>query len=330
MHDEHPNGVQVPTRSIADRTRSIVNRVDSPDLPFSWTMNPYRGCEHGCVYCYARPTHENLGLSCGLDFETTIIVKHDAPALLRRALAAPRWAGEPIAMSGVTDPYQPLERTLGITRGCLEVMAEARQPVGIVTKNRLVVRDADLLRELARHDATRVIVSLTTLDADLSRSMEPRASAPDARLRAIRELREAGVSVGVLVAPVIPGLNDHEVPALIRAAAEAGADGVGWVLLRLPHQVRALFLDWLRRERPERAARVERAVRETRNGALSDARFGARMRGEGPYAEQIARMVAVCARRSGLHTDRSPLSSAAFRRPRLDGQLDLFETPAEP
>jgi DNA repair photolyase len=274
--------------------------------------------------CYARPTHEALGLSCGLDFETTIIAKPDAPRLLERELASPTWRGEPISMSGVTDPYQPQERDLGITRACLAVMSAHGQPVGIVTKNRLVVRDLDLLAPLARAGAASVAISLTTLDDALARTMEPRASAPRDRLRAMRELADAGIPVTAMIAPVIPGLTDHEMPRLLEAAADAGAGSAGWVLLRLPHQVKAIFLEWLHRELPGRAARVESAIRATRAGALSDPTWGARMRGGGALAAQIARTFEVFARRLGLDRSRAPLSRDAFRRPTLDGQLDLF------
>ncbi|MBT8486413.1 MAG: PA0069 family radical SAM protein [Phycisphaerae bacterium] len=321
---ESPDGRQVRTEVFDDSTRRLINRVDSPDLPFHWTINPYRGCEHGCVYCYARPTHEMLGLSCGLDFETKIIAKPDAPELLRRELAASQWRGEPIAMSGVTDAYQPLERRLRITRRCLEIMAECRQPVTIVTKNRLVERDIDLLTTLAAADATRVAVSLTTLDATLAARLEPRASAPRDRLHAIRTLADAGVPVLAMIAPIIPGLTDQEVPALLAAAAKAGASSASWVMLRLPHQVKALFFDWLARHAPDRAARVEAAIRSTRGGALTESRFGARMRGHGAHAEHIKRTFEVFAKRAGLSRDVPALSSSAFRRPEMGGQMRLF------
>jgi DNA repair photolyase len=318
-------GRQVPSRFFADHTRRLLNRVDSPDLPFHWTLNPYRGCEHGCAYCYARPTHEMLGLSCGLDFESKILVKHDAPGLLRRELASPRWKAEPIAMSGVTDCYQPIEARLRITRGCLEVLAACRQPVGIVTKNRLVVRDTDLLRELAVHDAASVTVSLTTLDPGLSASMEPRASCPADRLRAIEDLARARIPVAAMIAPVIPGLNDHEIPALLEAAAAAGARSATWMMLRLPHQVKDVFLDWLRRHAPLRAGRVEQRIRDVRGGELSDSRFGRRMRGEGAIADHIASTMDVFRRRHGLDRALPVASSAAFRRPEVDdAQLTLF------
>jgi len=322
---QHPAGVQRPTRVYRDRTRRIINHVDSPDLPFSWTLNPYRGCEHGCPYCYARPTHEQLGFSCGLDFETRIVAKPDAPELLRRELDSPRWAGEPIVMSGVTDPYQPIERRMKITRGCLAVMAEYRQPVTIVTKSGLVTRDADHLAELARHGAAAVAVSVTTLDPTLSALMEPRASRPLDRLRAVRELSRAGVPVHVMVAPMIPGLNDREIPAILEASARAGARSASWVLLRLPHQVKTIFLDWLRMNLPDRAARVEGLLRQLRDGRLNDSRFGDRMRGRGPLAAQIAETFRVFASRYGLAGPIPTPSPAAFRRPGDLEQPGLFD-----
>jgi DNA repair photolyase len=322
---EHPCGVQVRTETIADASQSFINRVDSPDLNFSWTMNPYRGCEHGCIYCYARPTHELLGYSVGLDFETRIVVKRDAAAILKRELARPAWRGDPIMFAGVTDVYQPLEAKLRVTRACLEVLAECGQPVSIVTKNRLITRDIDLLRRLADVQAVSVAISLTTLDGALSRAMEPRASSPRDRLRAIGELREAGVNVMAMIAPVIPGLTDHELPRLLESAAGAGATGAAWMMLRLPYQVKDLFLDWLARAYPERTGRVERAIRDLRDGALNDTRFGRRMRGVGARAEHVATTFRAFARRYGLDGPMAPLSSASFRRPSLDGQLDLFD-----
>jgi DNA repair photolyase len=281
--------------------------------------------------CYARPTHEWLGLSAGLDFETKIFVKEAAPELLRRALSSPKWTGEPVAMSGVTDPYQPVERRLRITRGCLEVLAECRNPVGIVTKSRLVTRDADLLGELAAHGAAAVHLSITTLDPDLQRVMEPRAATPARRLEAIAELAAAGVPVGVLVAPVIPGLTDHELPAILNVAAEAGARTAGFVPLRLPYGLPDLFEAWLERHFPDRKERVLHRIREIRGGALNDSRFGTRMRGEGEYADQIRALFRVTCRRLGLNRERLRLSSARFTRPapprteRGDtGQLEIF------
>jgi len=324
--EESPEGSQVRTLAVGDESRSILNHIDSPDLPFSWTLNPYRGCEHGCIYCYARPTHELLGWSCGLDFETKILVKREAPQLLKRELARPSWKAEPITISGVTDPYQPLERTERVTRACLEVLADCRQPIGIVTKNHLVTRDIDLLSVLAQHDAVGVALSVTTLDQDLAGAMEPRASAPRERLRAIRALRDAGIPVSVMAAPIIPGLNDHEIPEILRAAYDHGAIGAGWVLLRLPWQIKALFEEWLTRQVPDRAAKVLSAIRDTHDGELYESAFHLRQRGRGARAAQIARTFEVFARRLGLcHRWRAP-SSASFRRPVLDGQMELFRT----
>ena len=275
--------------------------------------------------CYARPNHEYLGLSAGLDFETKIFVKEDAPELLRAELASPKWTPKVLAMSGVTDPYQPAERRLGITRGCLEVLAEARNPVAIVTKNHLVTRDADLLAELARHDAARVMLSITTLRNEVQRVMEPRAVVPARRLRAVRELADAGVEVGVMVAPVVPGLTEHEMAEILEAAAEAGATRAAFILLRLPHAVKELFAEWLEQHFPDRRDKVLNRLRSLRSGRLNDPRFGSRMKGEGPYAEQIRQLFDVTCARLGLNEDARSLSTAAFRRPRVDGeQLGLF------
>ncbi len=321
---QNPAGRTVQTAVYPDRSRSVINRVDSPDLPFHWTINPYRGCEHGCIYCYARPTHETLGMSSGLDFETKIMAKTEAPALLRKELAHPKWAGQPIVMSGVTDAWQPVESQLGITRGCLEVMAEARQPVSIVTKSRLILRDLDLLAELAKHDAVRVAVSLTTLDNALASKLEPRAASPRNRLWAIQRLAAAGVPVGVMVAPVIPAITDREVPKLLRAAADAGARWAGYVLLRLPHQNKQLFDDWLAEHYPQRREHVLSLIRQTRGGKLYDATFSNRMQGSGPYAQQLHMTFAMFARRVKLHETPAPMTGAAFRRPDAREQLALF------
>ncbi|MBI4540352.1 MAG: PA0069 family radical SAM protein [Gemmatimonadetes bacterium] len=274
--------------------------------------------------CYARPTHEYLGLSAGLDFETKIFVKEDAPELLRRSLSSPRWQPQVIAISGVTDPYQPVERRLGLTRRCLEVLAEFRNPVGVVTKNYLVTRDLDVLSELAHHRAASVTLSVTTLDNRLQRVMEPRTSIPARRLAAIQALTRAGIPTGVMVAPVIPGLTDHELPKILEAAAGAGATRAGYVLLRLPYAVASLFETWLAQHFPERKDKVLGRIREMRGGRLYDSRFGARKKGQGPYAEQIARMFAVTCKRLGLNRPASELSIAAFRRPSAEGQLDIF------
>lgn len=273
--------------------------------------------------CYARPTHEYLGFSAGLDFETKILVKQDAPALLRRELSSPRWQPQVLAMSGVTDPYQPVERRLQLTRRCLEVLVEFRNPVVIVTKNYLVTRDVDLLRELARYEAAMVFLSVTTLDGHLAGVLEPRASQPTRRLAAIEALAQAGVPVGVLVAPVIPGLTDHEMPAIIAAAARVGAQSAGYVTLRLPHGVGALFEDWLSQHVPTKKAKILQRIRALRGGKLNDARFGVRMQGEGVFAAQIASLFTLACRKAGLRNRDVRLSTAAFRRP-AGAQLSLF------
>ena len=329
---EHP-----PTRVFRDVTRSILTRNHSPDVGFDWSVNPYRGCEHGCVYCYARPTHEYLGFSAGLDFESRILAKMEAATLLRGALASPRWSPQTLVMSGVIDPYQPVESRLRITRGCLEVLAECRHPVAVITKSRRVLRDLDLFVELAAVDAAHVTVSVTTLDRELQRILEPRASSPEARLEAIRRLAGAGVPVAVNVAPVIPGLTEHEIPAILEAAADAGASAAGFIILRLPHRVKDLFLEWVETHRPDRAGRILSRIRETQDGALSRSSFGARMRGTGEYARQIEGLFTVSARRLGLEKRSLGLSTRAFRRPANEGpgplgagspgpssQMDLF------
>ena len=318
-------GPHPETVYLRDLSRSVVARNDSPDIGFDASVNPYRGCSHGCVYCYARPTHEYLGLSAGLDFESRILVKERAPELLRKELTSSRWLPTVLSMSGVTDPYQPVEKKLRLTRRCLEVLAEFRNPVAVVTKNHLVTRDAELLSELARHGAAAVAVSLTTLDDDLRRVMEPRTSRPARRLSAIRALAEAGIPVGVMTAPVIPGINDHELPDLLSAAAEAGASFAAYVPVRLPHAVRPLFEDWLSRHFPDRKEKVLNRVRSMRGGRLNDSRFGSRMRGEGLFADHIAQLFDLGCRRAGIERGRFPkLSTAAFRR---DGgaQPNLFD-----
>jgi len=321
------------TRLLRDRSRSIITRNRSPDVGFDASVNPYRGCEHGCVYCYARPTHEYLGFSAGLDFESRILAKEDAPRLLREELASPDWEPTVLAMSGVTDPYQPAERKLRITRGCLEVLAEARNPVVVITKSHLVTRDADHLAELASHGAARVALSVTTLEEDLRRVLEPRAATPSRRLDAVRKLSEAGIPVGVMIAPVIPGLTEHEIPAILEAAAEAGATHAAWIMLRLPHGVSEMFEAWLETHFPDRKEKVLGRIRDVRGGRLNDPRFGSRMRGRGPLADHISRLFRVSLRKAGLDGPREPLSAAAFRRPepppgsegaRAGEQLGLF------
>ena len=316
------------TELLRDRSRSVIATNASPDVGFDASINPYRGCAHGCAYCYARPTHEYLGFSAGLDFETRIVVKEDAPELLAAELAAPRWRAQPLALSGVTDPYQPVERRLRITRRCLEVLAEFRNPVIVITKNRLVARDADLLAALAAGGAAAVFLSIPTIDVSLSNALEPRTSTPARRLQAMETLAAAGVPVGVLTAPVIPGLTDHEIPAILQAAAQAGASFAGYVMLRLPLAVAPLFEDWLERHRPDRKGKVLSRIRQLRGdpgrpadprggpaGRLNDTRFGARMRGSGPFAELAATMFRRSCARAGI-ADRAPaLDTGAFRVP---------------
>ncbi|MEJ2218155.1 MAG: PA0069 family radical SAM protein [Gemmatimonadota bacterium] len=318
-----------PTTSFfRDSSRSILSWNDSPDVGFDVAVNPYRGCEHGCIYCYARPFHEYLGWSAGLDFESKILVKEDAPELLRQALMTPRWQPRVVALSGVTDPYQPVEARLGITRRCLEILAEFRNPVSIVTKSHLVTRDADILAQMAGYDAAVVSVSITTLDRTLQRVMEPRAATPERRLDAIGELTAAGVPVRVLAAPVIPGLTDHELPAIIAAAADAGAVDAGFIVLRLPHGLRDLFTNWLEERFPQRKEKVLSRIRAMRGGALYDSSFDTRGRGEGPFAAQIRDLFHAVMRKAGLPTRTLETSIASFRRPTPPGgQLGLFGEP---
>lgn len=302
------------TQFFRDSSRGIIATNDSPDIPFQASLNPYRGCEHGCIYCYARPTHEYLGFSAGLDFETKIMVKEDAPELLRRHLASRNWRAQPVAISGVTDPYQPIERKLKLTRRCIEVFADFKNPISIVTKNHLVTRDADLLGQMAQKGLAMVYLSITTLDPDLTCIMEPRTAAPKRRLDAIRTLSRAGVPVGVLVAPVIPALTDHEMPAILSAAAEAGATQAGFQIVRLPLAVADLFEDWLQRHRPERSQKVLARLKDMRQGRLNSAQFGQRMRGTGQFADQIRQMFTLTCRKTRLNEQQRPLRTDLLRR----------------
>lgn len=315
----------IATHVQHDASKSVLNQVQSPDLGFEWTLNPYRGCEHGCIYCYARPGHEYFGLSLGVDFETRLFAKHDAPDLLRKEMMRDSWSKDgvaPIMISGVTDPYQPIERELEITRRCLEVCLEFRQPVSIITKNALLLRDLDLFVKMHEYGGVRVAISLTTLDNQLASIMEPRASAPRARVEAVRTVATTGIPVTVMTAPIIPAINDMELPSLLQASSEAGARHAGYVLLRLPYQIKDLFLEWLRRHFPDRAAKVESLIRQTHHGELYDAKWFERQRGDGPIAKQIATTFQLFARRHGLDTAWSPLNRDAFRRP--GEQMKLF------
>lgn len=313
------------TEYLDDDSASIVAENNSPDIPFRYSVNPYRGCQHGCAYCYARPTHQYLGYSAGLDFETKVLVKHRAPQLLKAFLARPSWSPEVIAFSGVTDCYQPAERTYRLTRQCLEVTESFRQPIGIVTKNALVTRDLDLLGPMAAANLVRVGISITTLDAELARSLEPRTSTPAARLKAIAALSRAGVPVRAMVAPIIPGLNDQEIPAILAAVAAAGAKSASYVMLRLPLEVKPVFLEWLDRAAPIQRDRILSLIRNIRGGELNSAEFGQRMRGRGQIADQIQQLFAVCVRKHGLDQPVPPIDVTQFRVPEeRNGQKRLF------
>ncbi|MBV8393168.1 MAG: PA0069 family radical SAM protein [Alphaproteobacteria bacterium] len=312
IEDELP---PLRTTLTKDATRTILARNTSPDVPFDRSINPYRGCEHGCIYGFARPTHAYLGLSPGLDFETKILFKPDAAKLLSAELAAPKYRCDVVAMGTNTDPYQPVERELKITRSILQVLSEFNNPVGIVTKNHLVTRDIDILADMAKRNLAEIFLSVTTLDKDLARDMEPRASAPYRRLDAIKKLADAGVPVGVMTAPMIPGLNDHEMEAILEKATEAGATRAGFTVLRLPLEIKDLFDEWLRANRPDRAERVLSLIRQMRGGALYQAEFGTRMRGEGPIAQLLAARFQAAVKRLGLNRIRYRLDTLRFAVP---------------
>lgn len=311
------------TQLIKDDTKNIISYNKSPDIPFEAGLNPYRGCEHGCVYCYARPFHEYLGFSVGLDFETKIVVKYDAPELLRKILRSPKWVPQVIAMSGITDVYQPLEKKLKLTRGCLEVLAEYRNPVGIITKNHLITRDIDQLKKLAEYNCIRATLSVTSLDKRITEVMEPRTSRPMRRLKAIEKLAEAGIPVGVNIAPIVPGLTDHELPDILRSAADAGAQSAGFIILRLPHKVKDIFVDWLEQYFPDRKDKIRNRLLDMRGGKLYEAEFGKRMRGEGNFAKQIEDIFSIHTKRVGLNQKRRPMSTKHFVKTSGD-QLSLF------
>jgi len=313
-----------PTRYYEDSSRSILARNDSPDIPFTFSLNPYRGCEHGCIYCYARPSHEYLGFSAGIDFETRIMVKPDAPRLLAGALRESGWVPQTVTLSGNTDPYQPVERRLALTRRCLEVFLEFRNPVSIITKNALLLRDLDILGAMARLDLVHVMMSITSLDGDLIRIMEPRTSAPLLRLQAVETIAKSGIPVGVNIAPVIPGLTDEEIPAILQAAAARGASAASYILVRLPGSVGSLFVDWLGRELPDRRSRVLNRIRDTRGGNLNDPRFHSRGTGEGEIAASVRSLFTLSAARAGIRGSWPELSTAGFRRV-TPGQQELFD-----
>lgn len=314
-----------PTEVFVDHARTVLTRNDSPDVPFDVSVNPYRGCEHGCSYCFARASHAFLGLSAGLDFETKIFAKPDAPRLLADAIAKPGYRCLPIALGTNTDPYQPIERTMRITRGILEVLAAHEHPFSIVTKSALVLRDLDLIAPAAARGQASVFLSITTLDGRLASRMEPRAAAPGLRVRTLRSIAEAGIPCGVLAAPMIPGLNDHELERILEAAAAAGARSAGMILVRLPHEVKDVFTSWLQSSEPGRAGKVLALIRQTRGGALNDPRFRSRMRGEGPYAAMLKRRFDVSCVRLSLSHARPALDTSRFRAPGRPGpQRALF------
>lgn len=313
------------TQYLPDDSRTLVTENDSPDIPFRFSANPYRGCLHGCSYCYARPYHEYLGLNAGVDFESKIFVKHQAADLFREFLSRDRWTPEIIVFSGVTDCYQPAERDFRLTRQCLEVALEAKQPIGIITKNALIVRDLDILSEMALLNLVSVNISVTTLQPELARVMEPRTSTPAARLNAISKLSEAGVPVNAMVAPIIPGLNDSEIPSLLKAVSEAGARRASMTLLRLPLSVLPVFQEWLERTFPEQQEKIESRIRSCRQGQMNSSRFGERFRGTGPIADQIRQTFQVFRKKYGLEHPPVELDFSLFRPPRaLNGQRRLF------
>jgi DNA repair photolyase len=323
-----PDLPPLATTVAEDATRTIIARNDSPDIPFDRSINAYRGCEHGCIYCYARPTHNFLGLSSGLDFETKLFVKSDAPELLARELAAPGYRAKPIhpiAIGTNTDPYQPIERQRQVIRGILETLSAHNHPVTITTKSAMVLRDLDILTSLARRGLVSVSLSITTLDRDLARRMEPRATPPAGRLAALERLSAAGIPTAVMAAPMIPGLNDHELESILTAARDAGARTASFILLRLPLDVQELFQDWLATHYPDRAERVLSLIRQTRHGDLDSGRFGERMRGTGPVAELLAQRCAIACRRLGLDKGYPKLRTDLFKPPPKPGdQLTLF------
>lgn len=311
------------TKLFKDDTKSIISFNRSPDIPFEVGLNPYRGCEHGCIYCYARPFHEYLGFSLGLDFETKIVVKYDAPDLLRKTLISPKWNPQIIAMSGITDVYQPIEKKLEITRRCLGVLAEYKNPVGIITKNFLITRDIDYLKKLADYNCVNVTLSITSLDKNITKVMEPRTSRPYRRLKAIEMLAEAGVPVGVNVAPIIPGLTDHECAEILRAASDAGATQASYIIVRLPYKVKDIFVDWLEQHFPDRKEKIKNRLYDMRGGKLYEAEWGKRMRGKGNFSKQIKDIFEIQTARLGFNKDRKPLTTEHFVKISGD-QLNLF------
>jgi DNA repair photolyase len=322
---DDPAPTQITTSLAVERARKIITRNDSPDIGFNASINPYRGCEHGCIYCYARPAHAYMGLSPGLDFESKLFFKPDAAKLLEAELSKPTYKPERIHIGGNTDPYQPVERKLKITRGLLQVLDRFNHPFSVITKSNLIVRDLDIVGPMAQRKLASAFVSVTTLDRSLARAMEPRAATPAKRLEAIARLADAGVPVGVGFAPVIPGLNDHELEAVLEAGAKAGATAAMFVTLRLPLEIKDLFREWLAEARPDRASRVMSLIRQTRGGADYDARWGSRMVGSGPVAALISARFAAATRKYGLNKTDRPADLSQFRVPPKAGdQMSLF------
>ena len=324
LSGENDGERKTPTQFLIDNSKSVLARNESPDLPFRYSINPYRGCEHGCIYCYARPSHEYLGFSPGLDFETRIMVKQNAADLLRKQFSSRSWNPQVVCLSGNTDCYQPVERTLKVTRELLTVFRDFRNPVSVITKNYLVTRDIDILKDLAQRNLTAVILSVTSLDAGLTKKMEPRTSAPHRRLEAIEMLARNGIPVGVNVAPVIPGLNDDEIPAILGKAKEAGAMFAGYIMLRLPYQVKDLFIGWIERAYPLKSKKVINRIKQVRDGEMSCSLFGERLKGTGNIAKNIEQLFTLTCRKHSLHTSKPGFDTSRFRR--FDSsQTDLFE-----
>lgn len=328
IDDEYPEGKELSlasnklTQYFDDVSRSIITENNSPDIPFRYSVNPYRGCEHGCSYCYARPTHEYLGFSSGIDFEQKIIIKRDAARLLRNAFNAKNWQGDVVNFSGVTDVYQPIEATVKIMRQCLETLVEFRNPAVIITKNYRVTRDIDLLKKLSQYQAILVFISITTLNNELSAKLEPRASSPARRLKALQELSSEGIPCGVMIAPVIPGLNEHEIPSILQNAANMGASTASYSLLRLPHSVKDIFIDWIKQHYPLRATKVTQRIKQLRGGQLNKNDFGKRMRGDGFWAEELQKLFLLYRKKYALNQP-IKLSSHYFRKSTTH-QITLF------
>ena len=323
ISEEMEDGSQIRTEVLPDTSRSIVTDVDSPDVGIESTINPYRGCEHGCIYCYARPSHEYLGMSAGLDFETKIFVKEKAPELLVQKLQSKSWKPKVLTLSGITDPYQPVERKLEITRKCFEVLRDFKNPALVITKNHLVTRDIDIFQEMAVYQTIGINLSITTLDAELCRHMEPRTSHPLKKLKAVEELAKVGIPVGIMMGPILPGLTDHEIPAILKSAADAGAQNANYTMLRLPYGVKDLFHDWVYEHYPNRAGKILNRMREMYEGKLYNAEFGTRMRGRGIFAQQIANMFSLYKKKYNLNRP-FKLSTSGFDKTARDAQLSLF------